>query len=256
MLQPENTYRRLVRVVHFLPDIACSQGESEGQEQSASPQTGKFSHNGHMQACHVQLTPQIFSATVLFSAPLSRKHSCRVIGASLRSLPTVSDGESAITNTLPMRISHGKPSLPVSRLPSPNDLQNSFKNTFQSLCAPNELFSGPRGLGLYPPKGKARRRRRRRPCPPQAPPEALPAAGVRRRVCFGGRARDSIWQLPGPRRGGSQCGPQSSRARPASGWARGDSDSAFPASTNQGRLGGATLWYRDPKRRASPVARS
>jgi len=118
--------------VHFLPDIACSQGESEGQEQSASPQTGKFSHNGHMQVCHVQFTPQIFSATVLFSAPLSRKHSCRVIGASLRSLPTVSDGETAITNTLPMRISHGKPSLPVSRLPSPNDLQNSFKNTFQS----------------------------------------------------------------------------------------------------------------------------
>ena len=125
ILQPENAYRRLVRVVHFLPDIACSQGESEGQEQSASPQTGKFSHNGHMQVCHVQFTPQIFSATVLFSAPLSRKNSCRVIGASLRSLPTVSDGESAITNTLPMRISHGKPSLPVSRLPSRNDLSKS-----------------------------------------------------------------------------------------------------------------------------------
>ena len=132
ILQPENAYRRLVRVVHFLPDIACSQGEFEGQEQPASPQTGKFSYNGHIQVCHVQLAPQIFSATVLFSAPLSRKHSCRVIGASLRSLPTVSDGETAITNTLPMRISHGKPSLPVSRLPSPNDLQNSFKNTFQS----------------------------------------------------------------------------------------------------------------------------
>ena len=132
ILQPENAYRRLVRVVHFLPDIAFHEGKSEGQEQPASPQTGKFSHNGHMQACHVQLTPQIFSATVLFSAPLSRKNSCRVIGASLRSLPTVSDGETAITNTLPMRISHGKPSLPGSRLPSPNDLQNSFKNTFQS----------------------------------------------------------------------------------------------------------------------------
>ena len=96
------------------------------------------------------------------------------------------------------------------------------------LCAPNELFSGPRGLGLYPPKGKARRRRRRRPCPPQAPPEALPAAGVRRRVCFGGRARDSIWQLPGPRWGRAhsadpraaelarpQAGPGGTRTQPS-----------------------------------------
>ena len=98
------------------------EGESEGQEQPASPQTGKFSHNTHIQACHVQLAPQIFSATVLFSAPLSRKHSCRVIGASWRSHPTVSDGETTISNTLPMRISRGKPSRPVSRLPSPNDL--------------------------------------------------------------------------------------------------------------------------------------
>jgi hypothetical protein len=47
------------------------------------------------------------------------------------------------------------------------------------LCAPNELFSGPRGLGLYPPKGKARRRRRRRPCPPQAFAGGFALAGVR-----------------------------------------------------------------------------
>ena len=132
MLQPENAYRRLVRVVHFLPDIAWSRGQIRRPGATCEPATGSISHNGHIQVCHVQLAPQIFSATVLFSAPLSRKHSCRVIGASLRSLPTVSDGETAITNTLPMRISHGKPSLPGSRLPSPNDLQNSFKNTFQS----------------------------------------------------------------------------------------------------------------------------
>jgi hypothetical protein len=132
ILQPENAYRRLVRVVHFLPDIACSRGQIRRPGATCEPATGSISHNGHIQVCHVQLAPQIFSATVLFSAPLSRKHSCRVIGASLRSLPTVSDGETAITNTLPMRISHGKPSLPVSRLPSPNGLQNSFKNTFQS----------------------------------------------------------------------------------------------------------------------------
>jgi hypothetical protein len=111
--------------VDFLPDIACSRGRIRRPGATCEPATGNFSHNTHIQACHVQLAPQIFSATVLFSAPLSRKHSCRVIGASLRSLPTVSDGETAITNTLPMRISHGKPSLPVSRLPSRNDLSKS-----------------------------------------------------------------------------------------------------------------------------------
>ena len=64
--------------------------------------------------------------------------------------------------------------------------------------------------------------------PPLAPPEALPAAGVRRRVCFGGRARDSIWQLPGPRRGRAhsadpraaelarpQAGPGGTRTQPS-----------------------------------------
>ena len=66
---------------------------------------------------------------------------------------------------------------------------------------PKRTFFRAERVRVVPPKGKARRRRRRRPCPPQAPPEALPAAGVRRRVCFGGRARDSIWQLPGPRWG-------------------------------------------------------
>ena len=103
------------------------EGESEGQEQPASPQTGKFSHNTHIQACHVQLAPQIFSATVLFSAPLSRKHSCRLIGASWRSLPTVSDGETAISNTLSMRISRGKPcrrrlEAPIAERPYRNTL--------------------------------------------------------------------------------------------------------------------------------------
>jgi hypothetical protein len=156
---------------------------------------------------------------------------------------TPSGGNSAATPTPRQRYSE-----------SPSSQQSTSR---PNLCAPNELFSGPRGLGLYPPKGKARRRRRRRPCPPQAPPEALPAAGVRRRVLLY-RACEGLDLAASraPAGPGSQCGPQSSRARPASGWARGDSDSAFPASTNQGRLGGATLWYRDPKRRASPVARS
>ncbi len=166
-----------------------------------------------------------------------------------------------------------------------------------NVCAPNELFSGPRGLGLYyPPKGKARRnlKRRRRPRPPRAPPEAPPAAGVRRRLEFAsaGVRGTRFGSFPGPGGAGltvrtPDSGPtESSRAsaRPASGWARGDSDSAFPASTNhlesiiyrlrntlngnrpswsfdpagpaqnstnQGRLGGATLWHRDPKRRAN-----
>ena len=122
LFQPEKACRRLVRVVHFLPDIACSRGRIRRPGATCEPATGIFSHNTHIQACHVQLAPQIFSATVLLSAPLSRKHSCRVIGASWRSHPTVSDGETAISNTLPMRISRGKPSRPVSRLPSPNDL--------------------------------------------------------------------------------------------------------------------------------------
>ena len=119
LLQPEKACRRLVRVVDFLPDIACSRGRIRRPGATCEPATGNFSHNTHIQACHVELAPQIFSATVLFSAPLSRKHSCRVIGASWRSHPTVSDGETAISNTLPMRISRGKPSRPVSRLPSP-----------------------------------------------------------------------------------------------------------------------------------------
>lgn len=110
----------------FLPDIACSRGRIRRPGATCEPATGKFSHNTHIQACHVQLAPQIFSATVLFSAPLSRKHSCRVIGASWRSHPTVSDGETTISNTLPMRISRGKPSRPVSRLPSPT--------TYSCLC--------------------------------------------------------------------------------------------------------------------------
>jgi hypothetical protein len=57
---------------------------------------------------------------------------------------------------------------------------------------PKRTFFRAERVRVVPPEGES---------PPQAPPEALPAAGVRRRVCFGGRARDSIWQLPGPRRG-------------------------------------------------------
>ena len=113
ILQPENAYRRLVRVVHFLPNIACSRGRIRRPGATCEPATGNFSHNTHIQACHVELAPQIFSATVLFSAPLSRKHSYRAIGASLRNLPAVSDGETAITNTPPMRISRGLAAAPA-----------------------------------------------------------------------------------------------------------------------------------------------
>ena len=125
------------------------EGESEGQEQPASPQTGKFSHNGHIQQCHVQLAPQIFSATVLLSAPLSRKRSYREIGASWRSHPTVSDGETAKSNTLTLRISRGKPSRPVSRLPSPKDLSKTpFKlgQEIRPTNRPKVILKG----GFYP----------------------------------------------------------------------------------------------------------
>jgi hypothetical protein len=122
-----------------------------------------------MQVCHVQLTPQIFSATVLFSAPLSRKHSCRVIGASLRSLPTVSDGETAITNTLPMRISHGKPSLPVSRLPSPNVLSKSPFKVGQEIRLTNRpkvVLKGRFGLSKPPFKNTLQKKLSKPPSKP------------------------------------------------------------------------------------------
>jgi hypothetical protein len=69
--------------------------------------------------------------------------------------------------------------------------------------------------------------RRGKPAAGAAGGPALPAAGVRRREPLLWRACEGLdlaASRPGAPAGpGSQCGPQSSRARPASGWARGDS---------------------------------